>query len=116
MPEPTHRYTAPPVVDTRPVRLFDWQRLVLASKHPTTVKCVALAVSVYADAAGAHARPGIDRLMVDCSTSRSTVKRAIRELVADGFLTRVQHGVGQHGAGLTDVFQLSVTTVSMGHR
>lgn len=79
-----------------PVEILAWQRLVLAeSTLSHTASRIATRLSLYINSATACAWPSLRTLARDSSTSYSSVKRAIKDLVGLGLL-QVEPGDAQH--------------------
>jgi uncharacterized phage protein (TIGR02220 family) len=79
-----------------PVEILAWQRLVLAeSTLSHTASRVATRLSLYINTATACAWPSLRTLARDSSTSYTSVKRAIKDLVGLGLL-QVEPGDAQH--------------------
>nr|WP_246194999.1 helix-turn-helix domain-containing protein [Allochromatium palmeri] len=79
-----------------PVDILDWQRRVLS--EPTlshTASRIATRLSLYINSTTACAWPSLRRLARDSQTSYSSVKRAIKDLVALNLL-QVEPGDAQH--------------------
>jgi len=79
-----------------PVEILAWQRLVLAEPSLShTASRIATRLSLYINAATGLAWPSLRTLAADSSTSYSSVKRAIKDLVRLGLL-QVEPGDAQH--------------------
>ena len=79
-----------------PVEILAWQRLVLAEPSLShTASRIATRLSLYINAATGLAWPSLRTLAADSSTSYSSVKRAIKDLVGLGLL-QVEPGDAQH--------------------
>ena len=75
----------------RPFR-YEWDGTVRRLKLPPLVKLVAAYSSQYADNAGRHIRPGVERLALETQTSPATVKRCLKRLRDLGLLELVRSG------------------------
>lgn len=70
---------------------WDWQRLVLASDLSMTAKTLAAClVSQFAHHESAECRPGVEALAEALNTSADSVKRALRDLEAGGWIVRAE--------------------------
>lgn len=67
---------------------FDWERAIGTSCYVASIKNVARALASFAKSDGSGARPGIERLMRECSLKRSAVLAALRALTDDGWIIK----------------------------
>lgn len=73
---------------------------------PSSVKFVAVKMAEHANPEGKSIYPSIQRVAAECGLSRSTVRRAIRELIADGILELVEPGGA--GSGSVNIYRLCI--------
>lgn len=71
---------------------ISWRRAIVESELSSTVRHVALTLSMYMSELGDSAHPGAARLARDTKLHVSTVRAALAELVAGGWLALVEQG------------------------
>ena len=91
----------------RPFR-YEWDGTVRRLKLPPLVKLVAAYSSQYADNAGRHIRPGVERLALETQTSPTTVKRCLKRLRDLGLLELVRSGQSQGRRGKANEYRLVI--------
>ncbi len=72
--------------------LFTWRSALCDSDMPPVTRHVALSLSLYMSERGDSAFPGAERLAHDTGHHVSTVRRALKDLVAEGWLELVEAG------------------------
>lgn len=91
----------------RPFR-YEWDGTVRRLKLPPLVKLVAAYSSQYADNAGRHIRPGVERLALETQTSPATVKRCLKRLRDLGLLELVRSGSSQGRRAKANEYRLVI--------
>lgn len=91
----------------RPFR-YEWDGVLRRLKLSPTVKLVAAYVSQYADTAGRHARPGVERLALETGYGSATIKRSLAKLRELGLLELVRSGSSQGRRGKANEYKLAV--------
>lgn len=93
----------------RPVDKFTWQQKVIRHAGVSaTAHHVGLTLSVYADADGSNARPGVDNLARECGVGPRTILRALDELRRALLIDRTYERRQAGRRGWADVYQLTM--------
>lgn len=102
-------------VERLPAGRFTWERDLRASTLSIRTKGVAMIMASYANANGASIRPGHTQLAADTSVSVATLKRALAELHAAGFIDTVARGrsYGRGGGGFASEYRLTLPRASL---
>jgi hypothetical protein len=74
-------------------------------KIPRGAQAVLVAVYNYTDKSGKNAHPGEKRLADDTGADTRTVRRHVKWLTDNGYLTRVSRG---HGGGMASVYNIAL--------
>lgn len=78
--------------------LHDWVRCMRGSDLKSRDRSVAQALMSYANSDGTKAHPGIERLVEDLGSSKSTVIRGLNSLTEKGWIRCVHQGRKHRGA------------------
>ncbi|MGV9672465.1 helix-turn-helix domain-containing protein [Gordonia sp. NPDC003504] len=74
---------------------LDWLRSLRGADLTPLQFRVLVILATYANADGSDARPGVDRLIRECQTSRKSIQRSLRQLVEAGHIEVVSAGGGR---------------------
>lgn len=88
---------------------YDWERLMRRVRFgaPMT-KYVGMVLAQYANTDGTHAFPSVDKLARVCEVSEKTVRTALGELRARGFIVRTRKGGLRGTQAYSDVHNLAI--------
>lgn len=96
--------------DSTLARLFTWRSAISDSDLHSTVKHVALALSLYMNERGGSAWPGAERLARDTSLHVRTVRRALTFLTENGWLQVVGRGGRRGGRKIANEYVAAIPT------
>ncbi len=91
-----------------------WQKRLRGADLTPVEYMVLLTLSTYADRALMRAHPGWTRLAADTHLDVRTIKKAVRTLMAKGYVQLVQPGGNQYGKGTANDYRLTLPVVHKG--
>jgi len=91
-----------------------WQKALRGAELTHAEFRILTTIGTYTNAALSSAFPGRTKIMEDARVSERTLDRALKILVAEGWITLVEAGGNQHFRGKANVYAVSVPDIAKG--